>query len=95
MGTGNPFLSAAFGAADVAAVVAGAAAAAAVATLLRAIGRGFGSGTFGAASAGIANVTASARHVAKAVDRNAAARTVRVTAFLRGESLWPGSPSPI
>jgi len=88
MGTGNPFLSAAFGAAEVLAVVA----AAAVATLLRAIGRGFGSGTFGAASAGIANVTTSARHVAKAVDRNAAARTVRVTAFLRGESFRSEKP---
>jgi hypothetical protein len=62
-------------------------------TTLRAIGRGFGSGTFGAASAGAANAAASARHVAKAVDRNAAARTVRVTAFLRGESFKLTSPS--
>jgi len=58
-------------------------------TTLRAIGRGFGSGTFGlvAASAVHAdNPTASARLVAKAVDRNAAARADGVTAFLRGES---------
>jgi hypothetical protein len=82
------FLSACFGAAGaIAAVVAG--------TTLRAIGRGFGSGTFGAASAGIENVVASARHVAKAVDRNAAARTVRVTAFLRGESFKLSLPQPI
>ena len=67
------------------AVVAGAA--------LRATGRGLGSGIFGAASAGTENATASARHVAKAVDRNAAARTVRVTAFLRGESFEAG-PAP-
>jgi FAD/FMN-containing dehydrogenase len=85
-------LLAAFGAADVVAVVAGAAVAT---TLFRAIGRGFGSGTFGVASAGSDKAAVSTRHVAKAVDRNAAARTVRVTAFLRGESLWPGSPSPI
>ena len=80
-------MSAGIGAAAVLDVVAGAAAA------FRAIGRGFGSGSFGVASAGIANATA--RHVAKAVDRNAAARTVRVTAFLRDESLRPGSPKPI
>ncbi|HKU05453.1 MAG TPA: hypothetical protein VJR30_05250 [Bradyrhizobium sp.] len=61
-------------------------------TTWRAIGRGFGSGTFGAASAGIENATASATHVAKAVDRNAAARAVRVTAFLRGESFKLTSP---
>jgi hypothetical protein len=65
---------------------AGAMAEAVAGTTLRAIGRGFGSGTFGAASAGMENATASARHVAKAVDRNAAARAVWVTAFLRGES---------
>src|SRR5262249_27878530 len=88
-GTGKPFLSAALGAADVEAVVAGADVAT---TLLRAIGRGFGSGTFGAASAGIENATASARHVGKAVDRNAAARTVRVTAFLGDESFKPMRP---
>jgi len=56
-------------------------------TTLRAIGRGFGNGTFGFAQAfaEIAdNPTASARLVASAVDRNAAARTERVTAFLCG-----------
>ena len=50
-------------------------------TTLRAIGRGFGSGILGAASAEPHSIVASATHVAKAVDRNAAARTVRVTAF--------------
>jgi hypothetical protein len=58
-------------------------------TTLRAIGRGFGSGTFGVADASIAQAdhpTASTRLVAKAVDRNAAARGDRVTTFLRGES---------
>jgi thiamine pyrophosphate-dependent acetolactate synthase large subunit-like protein len=58
-------------------------------TTLRAIGRGFGNGTFGLAEASAAhadNPTASARLVAKAVDRNAAARVDRVTAFLGGES---------
>jgi hypothetical protein len=46
-------------------------------TTLRAIGRGFGNGTFGFACASDAhadNPTASARLVASAVDRNAAAR---------------------
>jgi hypothetical protein len=62
-------------------------------TTLRAIGRGFGNGTFGAAAAGAENAAATTRHVAKAVDRNAAARTVRVTAFLRGESFKAG-PAP-
>ncbi|MFO1108427.1 MAG: hypothetical protein U1E61_04535 [Bradyrhizobium sp.] len=81
-------MSAAFGAAEVLAVVAGAA----VAMTLRAIGRGFGNGTLGAASAWTDNIVANARHVAKAVDRNAAARTVRVTAFLRGESFKPERP---
>ena len=59
-------------------------------TKLRAIGRGFGRGTLGlAAQAFVAsadNPTASVRLVAKAVDRNAAARTRRFTAFLRCES---------
>jgi hypothetical protein len=58
-------------------------------TTLRAIGRGFGSGTFDLAQASAVNAdkpTASARLVAKAVDRNAAARAFEVTAFLRGES---------
>jgi hypothetical protein len=59
-------------------------------TALRAIGRGFGSGTFGlaaqASAANADNPTASARVVANAVDRNAAARMRGFTAFLRGES---------
>jgi hypothetical protein len=58
-------------------------------TTLRAIGRGFGSGTFGLAAASAVhadNPTASARLVARAVDRKAAARAGRVTALLRGES---------
>jgi hypothetical protein len=58
-------------------------------TTLRAIGRGLGIGTFGLAQASAANAdnpTASARLVANAVDRNAAARREGVTAFLRGES---------
>jgi electron transfer flavoprotein alpha/beta subunit len=85
-------LSAAFGTAEVVAVVAGGAA---VATApLRAIGRGFGSGTLLAAAAGTHNV-ANARHVAKAVDRNAAARTDRVTAFPDGESFDLTSPRSI
>jgi hypothetical protein len=54
---------------------------------LRAIGRGRGNGTVGLAQASAAtNATASARLVARAVDRNAAAREGRVTAFLCGES---------
>jgi hypothetical protein len=56
-------------------------------TTLRAIGRGFGSGTFGLAKASVAHAdhpSASARPVANAVDRNAVARVF--TAFLRGES---------
>jgi hypothetical protein len=63
-------------------------------TTLRAIGRGFGNGTFlGLAQASPVNAdnpTASARQVArvadKAVDRNAAGRRDGVTAFFRGES---------
>jgi hypothetical protein len=62
-------------------------------TTLRAIGRGFGSGTFGLAEAAVASADhpiASTRPIAKAVDkaieRNAAACADRVTAFLRGES---------
>jgi hypothetical protein len=54
---------------------------------LRAIGRGFGNGTFGLAQASAAMAdkpTASARLVASAVDRNAAARAGRVTVFLCG-----------
>jgi hypothetical protein len=62
------------------------------------IGRGFGSGTVGVAKASAANTdnpTASARLVANAVDRNAAARNDGVTAFLRGESLNRSSPGCI
>jgi hypothetical protein len=56
---------------------------------LRAIGRGFGNGTFGLASASAVkadNPIASARLVAMAVDRNADARAGLVTRFFRGES---------
>ena len=56
-------------------------------TTLRAIGRGFGSGTFGLAQASkgkAASPTASARLVASAVDRKAAARAEGITAFLCG-----------
>jgi hypothetical protein len=57
-------------------------------TTLRAIGRGLGNGIFAQASTANAdNPTASARLVAMAVDRNAAARVDGVTAFFRGESL--------
>jgi hypothetical protein len=58
-------------------------------TTLRAIGRGLGSGTFGLVAASFAHAdhpSASTRLVAKAVDRNMAARENGVTAFLRGES---------
>ena len=57
-------------------------------TTLRAIGRGFGSGTFGAAQAPVAtdHAATNARLVANAVDRNAAVRTDRVTVFPDGES---------
>jgi hypothetical protein len=86
--TATVFLGAAF--------VAGAVFLAEVAgTTLRAIGRGFGSGTFGVAQASADNPTASARLVANAVDRNAAARDDGVTAFLRGESLNRSSPRSI
>jgi hypothetical protein len=70
----------------------------ALGTTLRAIGRGFGSGTVGVAQASAANTdnpTTSARLVANAVDRNAAARNDGVTAFLRGESLDRSSPGCI
>jgi len=63
-------------------------------TTLRAIGRGLGSGTFGLVAASAVHVDnpeaskpkASAKLVARAVDRNALARADRVTALLRGES---------
>jgi hypothetical protein len=65
-------------------------------TIFRAIGRGFGSGTVGVAQASAANIdNPTARLVANAVDRNAAARNDRVTAFLRGESLNRSSPGCI
>src|ERR1700712_2014180 len=57
----------------------------ALAATLRAIGRGRGNGTVGLAQASAAT-NATARLVARAVDRNAAAREGRVTAFLCGES---------
>src|SRR5438093_7189233 len=89
--TGTIFLAAVF--------VAGAVfLAEALGTTLRAIGRGFGSGTVGVAQASAANTdnpTASARLVANAVDRNAVARNDGVTAFLRGESLNRSSPGCI
>jgi hypothetical protein len=52
------------------------AAGAVLGTALRAIGRGFGSGTFGLAEAAVANAdnATSIRLVAKAVDLKAAAR---------------------
>jgi hypothetical protein len=55
----------------------------------RVIGRGLGNGTLGWAAASTANAdnpTASAKLVAKAVVRNAAALADRVTSFLGGES---------
>jgi hypothetical protein len=66
-------------------------------TMLRAIGRGFGSGTFAAHASrvGAANPTASARLVTSAVDRSAFAQARRFTAFLRGESCSRFSPSSI
>ena len=64
-----------------------------VATTLREIGRGFGNGTLVLAAASTVkadnpkdNPNANARLVANAVDRNAAARADRVTAFPNGES---------
>jgi hypothetical protein len=70
----------------------------ALGAMLRAIGRGFGNGTFGVAQASAAtadNTTASARLVANAVDRNAAAREDGGTAFLRGESFNRSIPRSI
>jgi hypothetical protein len=65
-------------------------------TTLRAIGRGFGSGIFAQASTATAeHPTASARLVARAVDRKAAARANGITEFLRGESFNRSSPSSI
>jgi len=64
-------------------------------TTLRAIGRGFGSGTLGLAQAVVASAdhpTASARPAVKAVDKafESDARADRVTAFLRDESFKRG-----
>jgi hypothetical protein len=65
-------------------------------TTLRAIGRGLGRGTLARASTASADKPiVSARVVAKAVDRNAAARMNGVTMFLRGESLNRSSPTSI
>ena len=67
-------------------------------TTLRAIGRGFGSGTFFLAAASAAhadNPTASARLVAHTIDRKAAARENWVTTFLRGESFGRSSSRSI
>jgi len=76
-----------------AAVLTAAAAGVVLGTALRAIGRGFGSGTFGLAQASTDmadSPTASARPVASAVDRHAAARAEDFTAFLcGGESFDP------
>jgi hypothetical protein len=70
-------------------------------TTLRAIGRGFGNGTFGLsdlAKASAANAdkpTASARLAAKAVHRIAIARANGVTALFPGESSNRGRPKSI
>jgi hypothetical protein len=56
-------------------------------TTLRAIGRGFGNGTFALAQASAASAdspTASVRLAAKAVDRKAAVRAEGITALLCG-----------
>src|SRR5207244_3176095 len=91
--TGGAGAAAAAGAAGAAAVgvwaaVGGLLWAADTETTLRAIGRGFGRGTFGLAQAAqgrAASPTASARLVANAVDRKAAARAEGITAFLCGD----------
>jgi hypothetical protein len=90
--TGAVFLASVFVAARMVVLVE------ALGAMLRAIGRGFGNGTFGMAQASAAtadNTTASARLVAKAVDRNAAAREDGGTAFLRGESFNRSIPRSI
>jgi hypothetical protein len=86
------------GAVFLAAACAGLFFAAALGATLRAIGRGFGSGTFGLAQAFDANAdnpNVSARLVASAVDRNAVAREDGITAVLRGESFNRLSPRSI
>ena len=63
-----------------------------------AIGRDFGSGTFGFSAASAAdadNARASARLVAHTVDRKAAARQDGVTTLLRGESFGRSSSRSI
>jgi len=58
-------------------------------TALRAIGRGFGNGTFALDEACAVHAdkpTASTRLIARAVERFAATRMQGFTAFLRGES---------
>jgi hypothetical protein len=70
----------------------------ALGTTLRAIGRGFGKGTFDLAQASAVHAdtaTPKTRLVASAVDRNAAAREEEVTAFPDGESFNRSSPSSI
>jgi hypothetical protein len=79
---------------DLAAALVAGMAAVVFGTTLRAIGRGFGNGTFGLAQTSVATTSpiAKARPVASAVDRNAAARTDRVTGFPDGESFDLTSP---
>jgi hypothetical protein len=70
-------------------------------TTLRAIGRGFGNGTFGlsdlakASAANTDNPTASVRLAPKAVHRIAVARANGVTALFPGESSNRGRPRSI
>src|SRR5260370_22594950 len=65
--------------------------------MLRAIGRGFGSGTFGLVGvwAPADHPMTSTRLVATAVDRNAAVRQKEITACFRGESCDARRPSCI
>src|SRR5665213_558692 len=70
----------------------------ALGTTPRAIGRGFGNGTLDLAHASAAQSdkpTANNRPVAPAVDRRAAVRKDKVTAFPDGESFNRSSPSSI
>jgi hypothetical protein len=76
--------------------VEGLAAAVVFGTTLRAIGRGFGNGTFALAHASAAdNPTASARLAPKVVHRIAVARANGVTALFPGESSNRGRPRSI
>jgi hypothetical protein len=95
-GAGAVFLAAVLGTGLVGTGLAGAevVAAGVLGTTLRAIGRGFGMGTFGLAQASAAhadNPTASASVtsalVPKAARRNVGGGANGVTAFLRGESI--------